>query len=416
MIDTIFRVFPKGIEEVTIVLGLLGFLLFLLSPRVKPGLKLTFTFLLLISILWRVGFSRFKTMSSRYVAGLIIPFIILAVFFFQQLQQKKMHIVRWGLAILMALLLLNYIKRDLKRNKNDMNYWAIAEIIKKSNTEKKEDKYLVSRKEYNRILQLSKTDNIINNVRSVVPYKNNFEKPYFPSIIDVDSENNYSYEDSRKHICSFLTGSSSKKKINLYYSPPDSSINLKVAPLLESIDTTKNLLQNGALEAVDSADVSHEKLVTFIANYSSYFEYDESVRTPQNAYYQIMSGAEKLPTFRLESGTPIDGQNSVFMKFNDGKVHLFFNQAFRDGQYSYSFLIQGKRGTLIQPVYKIRLDGIWTVNPICHFSIPDSRIFQISCSFDIDNLKNNDFFFIGVRVQDGETLLDDFILTRKNLN
>ena len=72
MIKYLLQTIPKGFDEITTILGLLGIMLFLLSGHVKSRVKWTIVFLLLFTIFWRMGFSRFKVMSSRYVSGLII--------------------------------------------------------------------------------------------------------------------------------------------------------------------------------------------------------------------------------------------------------------------------------------------------------------------------------------------------------
>ena len=414
MIDILLRIIPKGIEEITTVLGLLGILLILLSRHTKPGLKWTIVFLLLFIVSWRMEFSTFKEMSSRYASGMIIPFVLFTVYFLSQFQRKKNRFLGFCMCVVLAVLLLNYVKKDLKRNKNDMNFFAIAEMINTHNEAGKNEEFLISEKDYERILYLSQADNIGNKLRVYFPYKNNFEKPYYPSIIDVDSDNSIGPGENRKQICSFLTGGNSRKRIRVFRSAP--TIRLETDPSPSSIDVSESILQNGTIEELDSAEESHKKLVDQVVNYSSFFKFDESVRTPKKAYFKVMSGTEKLPSLGVDSFSPIDGQHSAFIKFNNGAAILFFGQPFSNGHYSYSFSLQGKKGTLIQPVYSARSSGQWSITPICLFTVPDSRAFRISCTFDIDGLNDSDFFFVGVKVQNGETLLDDFVLNRKELD
>ena len=416
MIETVLKSIPKGIEEYTTIFGLLGFLLLLLSPHVKTKWKLAFASLLLFIISWRMGFSRIKKLSSRYSSGMIIPFVLLSVYCFYVLRQKRMRIVSLFAAITLAVLLLNYIREDLKRNKRDMNYYAVAEVIRKSITDKKEEKFFVSKKDYYRIAFLSRTDDIGITNKNHFLYRNNYEKPYFPSIIDIDSDNSVvSNDGSKKLNGSFLTGKSANKRINLFYSAP--LIHLEANPAPASFDITKSILKNGTIELIDSEQESQKKLAKHISNYKAYSEYYRSARTPQNITFHIFSGAVKPASLGIESVIPIDGQNSASIRYDDGNAFLFFSQKFHLGQYSYSFLIRGKRGTEIQPVYWLRFAGKWTVIPIGLFTIPDSRTYRISCSFNIDELKeDNDHFLVGVRVLRGEALLDDFVLNREDFD
>ena len=235
MIETLLKSIPKGIEEYTTIFGLLGILLFLLSPHVKTKWKLTFAFLFLFIIFWRMGFSRVKKLSSRYSSGMIIPFVLLSVYCFYELRQKTMRVVRLFAAITLAVLLLNYIREDLKRNKRDMNYYAVAEVIRKSIADKKEEKFFVSKKDFYRIAFLSRTDDIGIASKNYFLYRNNYEKPYFPSIIDIDSDNSVvSNDGSKKLNGSFLVGKSANKRMNLFYSAP--LIHLEVNPAPASFD------------------------------------------------------------------------------------------------------------------------------------------------------------------------------------
>ena len=412
MIETALRIIPKGIEEYTTIFGLLGILLFLLSPHVKTKWKLAFAFLILFIFFWRMGFSRIKRLSSRYSSGMIIPFVLLSVYCFHELRQSEKRVVRWFAAIILAVLLLNYIKEDLKRNKRDMNYYAVAELVKKNIADRKEIKFFVSKKDYNRISFLSRTDDIGIAQNEHYIYRNNYENPYFPSTIEIDSDNHINiHNSSKKWICSLLTGKSANKRINLFHSTP--LIHLEINPTFASIDTSKSLLQNGTLEEIDSEKESHRKLATNIFQYRSYFTYDGSVRTPQNAYFHVTEGVERLPSVGIESIRPIDGKDSASIKFNDGTVFFLFSQTFHNGKYSYSFLVQGKKGTMIYPLSWINRDKKWNRILIGLFTIPDSRIYQISCSIDVDGLKEADYFIVGAKVQNGEALLDDFILNRK---
>ena len=414
MTKFLLQTIPRGIEEITTVLGLLGILLFLLFGHAKARVKWTIVFLLLFIVFWRTIFSRFQGMSSRYVSGLIIPFLLLAVYSFHQLIQKKAKAVRWCIAIMMAVMLLNYIKKDFKRNQGDINYYTIAEITKRSEAAGKEEVFLVPQKDLERISFLSQTDNVRIVQSFQFPYRQNFEKTYYPAIIDVDFDNSIIPNERKNHICSFRTSRNSKKRIDIFYSEP--AIQLRVNPVPATIDAAENVLQNGTIEEIDSAQESQKKLVASIPKYSSFPEYDESVRTPQNAYFQVSPKTETMPSFGIESANPIDGRNSVFIRSGDGAVYLIFDQPLRNGRYSYSFLVKGKQGTTVQPVYKPHFDRNRHTIPICLFTIPDSRTFQISCTFDFDGLKDTDYFLVGVRVQDGETLLDDFVLSRKDLN
>ena len=417
MIDTLLRTIPKGVEEITTVLGLLGILLFLLSRNTRPALKWTIVILLLFVVSWRMEFSRFKEMSSRYVSGLIIPFVLFAVYFLWKFQRKNHRLFRFCTYVALAVLFLNYIKNDVKRNRNDLNYYTIADIVKSRKLDAKEEAFLISEKDFERVQHLCKTDNVKNAQRGYLPYGNNFEQPFYPTIIDIDSDNSIGADDNREQICSFLTRRNSSKRIRVFRSEP--SIRLEINPSPALIDTSGNILQNGTIEELDSPQDSYKKLADQVANYNSFFKFDESdesARTPKKAYFKVTSGTEKIPSLGIDSVSPIDGLHSAFIKFSNGAAFFFFGQQFRNGHYSYSFLLQGKKGTSIQPVYSARTDGKWSITPICLFTVPDSRTFRISCSFVIDGLKNSDFFFVGVKVQNGETLLDDFVLNRKELD
>ena len=405
--------FSKCIEELTTILGLSGFFLFLLSKHVKQSLKWIATPLFLFLIAWRLEISKFKVMSSRYVSGLIIPFLLFAVWFVFCIQRKKSRTNKCIATVLVALLLTSYINKVSKHNKYDANYYAIAEIVKNSEKKKDTKEFLVEGENFERLSYLSKTNNIKQKSSTYLPYISNFNYFYFPWIVDVDFDNSVTPQGKQKRICSFVAKKSSNKRINLIVSPPPRA-SLIVNPTLTIQDNRNNLLQNGSIEEIDSPEQSHRNLVNEVSDYSLYYEYDESIRTPKKSYFTVAFCADMEMALGIESESPIKGFHSVSVKFNNGNAFLLFNQAFHhNGQYLYSFLIKGKKGTLIQPYYTLCFNQEWKSVPICLFSVPDSQTYLISTEFDIDGLNETDFFKVGVKFRNGEALLDDFVLSRK---
>ena len=405
----------SGIEELTFFGGLLGFLLFLLSKHIKMGLKLTAVCLLMFFITWRLEFSRFHVMSSRYVSGLIIPSLLFAVYFFCKVI-KITKTNKCVAIILVTFLLTNYIKDDLKYNKYDASYYAIAEIAKRCEIKKEKREFLIESKDYERILFLCNTNNVSRKSGSSLQYINNFGYSYFPEIVDIisNTNNNITLQNKQKLIGSFSLNRNSNKKINLIATPP--KVSLTTNPTLTSLDYKDNLLHNGSIEEIDTPKQSHRKLVNLVSDYNLYYEYDESVRTPKNGYFQVESGSTYKVSLGVESASPINGNYSVSIKVNNGDACFFFDQGFFNGFYRYSFLIKGKKGALVQSYYSTYFNKKWKATPICSFIVPDSQTYLISVPFDIDGLKEADFFMIGVRAQNGEALFDDFVLTRRNNN
>ena len=315
---------------------------------------------------------------------------------------------------MVVVLLTKYIHNDLKYNKYDANYYAIAEIAKRSERKQERREFLIDDKDFERLSYLSKTGNVFNKASTYLPYCSNYNHSYYPMIVDVDSNNSITHRGKEKWISSFSPRKKTKKRINLYAFSPKAS--LISNPALSSQDIKNNILQNGSIEGIDSPKESYKKLVDHIADYNLYYEYDESVLTPQKAYFHVASGTEKKPIFGIESRSPINGFHSVSIKSKNVNVFLYFEQHFPNGQYHYSFLIKAQRGTLIQPVYNLRFNRKWKLTPICSLTVPDSQIYLISTTFVIEGLNEDDFFVVGVRLQNGKALLDDFILVREDIN
>ena len=86
MTNYLLQTIPKGIEEITTVLGLLGILLFLLYGHVKPRVKWAIVLLLLFIVSWlqRDGLSLRTKIEAQPLLlrwGLIIAAMASVIFF-----------------------------------------------------------------------------------------------------------------------------------------------------------------------------------------------------------------------------------------------------------------------------------------------------------------------------------------------
>ena len=139
-------------------------------------------------------------------------------------------------------------------------------------------------------------------------------------------------------------------------------------------------------------------------------EKQENQLIPRHAYFSAVEDLEVPPEVNAENDFRIAGDHSVRIKASGKDVFLMFDREFPNGEYEYSVLVTGKKGTRLRLVYEVYGDRGREVRPIATFNIPDKRLFQITAHFSVRDLAPGEHFQAGVLVQKGEAYFDNFSL------
>ena len=170
---------------------------------------------------------------------------------------------------------------------------------------------------------------------------------------------------------------------------------------------------NGDLELIDSPEDSYIKFKNHIGHYALYFDFDQSKRTPVNAYFHNNPElTQYLPYYSCLNTKAISGNNSARIVTRKGVGYLLFSQKFYSGAYQYSVTFTGNKDSTVCLFYDLNEKNKWIGRPLATYTISSENLIQkITTSFIVSNLNPGDFFLVGVWVQ-GEAYLDNFYLEK----
>lgn len=414
----LFITIPRCINEIIVALGVLGIIA--LNKKYHSFFAKVAVTTILFMLLWRCVYG---LTSSRYAAGLIIPFVIYSAYFIVSVKNK---LFVPPFAILLVFTFCLFLRKNYNISPINSHLCIISEFHDRYNNTRENCILLTPTKDAHRIKYLEKNNNpfqyysdkkTIEDVRSFIQeYKIVNTKLLYDIIINSDEDfiitDIFPYQTYKK----VLSISQSKNKKHSVYLI-DSKSHIQIIPFSKTIQSQSGILTNGDMELLDSPEISFQKLKSHIDDYSLYYEFDPTVRTPQNAYF-YNSGlyTQCLPQYNCTSINPISGKYSAELKIDNGVAYLFFSQKFYNGTYHFSFIVKGKVGTRVCMVCEVRKNKQWNAIPLVYFFIPDKRLYMLQTDFTFEDLGNDDFFFVGAAVGEGEAVFDNFSLSSETVN
>lgn len=426
MLESLGKI-PKGVNIIVFIWALIGLVLLLRDPKIRKE-KLFYIGLLAVGFMvaWRV---LFRITTSRYAAGLILPFVIFASYFLYNSGKRRHGFVRLVLYIAIACTGIIVLKMNLDSVTRNESAVAVAEVFRNIDGSRRNRMYMFRApwKDFRRIYYFSRMDGNILGVYDVPKLILNYSEVYVDTVLNVEARamkddvlasgvSEQAVWDKLKRdgrlIASVVEESNAKKKQLVYLL---SSGNQCVPVLKDRIPPYRpNLLDNGDLEELDTPEEFREKLVANLGEYVlSSDGADSAVRTPRASYFSVKSGSESIPEeVGIRNDFPIDGNNSAWIRIPNGTAFLTFDRRFSNGTYEYSALVQGEKGTMVRILCEVCKDGSRKTRTVAMLRIPDKRIFLITAHFSVDDLGQNDYFQVGASVQNGEAYLDDFSLTQ----
>lgn len=425
---------PKGVNIVIFIWAAVGLVMMLRDPKFR---KERFFFLSLAVVgfmaLWRIliGID-----TSRYAAGLILPFTVSAAYLLYVARKKRHLPVR--LVLCVALICSGFIIPKMILDSVFRNYSSdvMSEMFRDLDRTHNDYAFLVPRKDLSRILFSSRLDRKLKAItmaegrdieRDVVcKYVTNYKRAYPDTVLNIESrtlKDNKTDDKTKekmekvldilrpKQIASIVDDARKEKKQMVFIL----STGNQSGPVSENRipPYRPNLLDNGDLEEQDSPEESGTKmnahLGDLIADGGAALA---AAGPPRNAFFSVEATPETIPEFRIQNDDAIDGEHSVRIRAGEVAAYMMFDKRFSNGQYDYSMLIKGETDTNVAIICEInREDGGSKIRRIALFTIPDRRLFQISTHFSMEDLNGGDDFRIGVSVEKGEAFFDNFSLT-----
>lgn len=403
-------------------IGLVGIML----PLSKRKRLLLFQRIVLITVLFMVIWrTLYQIESSRYASGLIYPFTLATSFFLVRILKPNFKINRVIILCLISLIAFLWIKKEFFVTSINLNINTIADIHQKNN--EAGDCILIA--PHNDAGRLKYHDSGKNRIEQYFLEQNRTELSAFVDkfklvnysiLYDIvvktnDTTKVLAKNNSAKHrqVLSLFTQKAQKKKHCVYLIEPRGSYQVLLST--DTYGADSGILQNGDLELLDSPEQSYEKLKKQISNYSEYYDYDPSIRTPVNAYFfNNKSVTQYRPFYSCTTTNAISGDTSAFIRINasNNVGYFLFYQRFGNGKYKYSFRVKGKKGTKVCLLYDTNQKKEWRVCPLVYFIIPNSQTYIVQSDFKINHLRDNDYFIVGAWVYNGEAYLDNFKLDR----
>lgn len=422
LFQTLIQKIPHASNELIFILGCLGLLL-LLCKRRNNFFQKFFFFVLIFAVTWR---SMYAINSSRYFSGVIFAFIFFSSCFLFYLFRKTRDSYLILFPLLLTVFTFVYLFcKNFSSHENNKALLAIVDLHKAYNRRGNSWTLLMPYKDSPRISFIEKNANQIEPIYKDVTtqdisiffseYRDAGKKVLYSSFLshkekDISNSHDKYSLSKHKHIFSFKP--SKKKKYNVYKLEARANV-LHVSDL--SNPTTPGLLENGDLERLDNPETSFNKLKSNIQSYSQYYKYDESIRTPINAFFHTSpSSAQFHPYFNALNSHAIFGKNSARISTNKGYAYILFFQKFYEGEYAFSVYIEGKKNTTVSVVYDSFFNGKWTIMPLASYTFKRDELVQIRTSFAIDDLKKGDYFLVGSYVDNGEAYFDNFSLTKQS--
>jgi hypothetical protein len=420
-----FEKIPKGVNIIIFIWAIIGLFLLLMNPKVRKE-KLFWVFLAVAGfmVFWRILFG---IDSSRYAAGLILPFTVSASYLVCTAGRKKHLPIRIPLCI--ALVCSGFILVKMNTDSVFRNYESdiVSEVFKDFERDRDIRMFRAPWKDFSRILFSSRLGGKLkatawddeHESEKVHKYLVNYDIAYPDTVYNIDSR---TIEDDAevwdilksKHtqIASLVEDARRNKRQLIFLLSSDNH----GAPVSENgiPPYRPNLLDNGDLEELDSPEESGAKNKEHIG--CSYADKDATAptfRTPRNAYFSFEADATSLPEVNMQNAYAIAGGHSARIRAGkDAAACLMFDKRFPNGKYDYSMLIKGETGTNVAILCEIgRDDGGRETRQVGSFVIPDRRLFLITTHFSVEDLDGEDYFRAGVSVQKGEAYFDNFSLT-----
>ena len=421
-----FEKIPKGVNIIIFIWALIGLYLLIRNPKFKKD-KYFWLYIAVIGfmIAWRVVI---KILTSRYAAGLIIPFTVLAAVFLVNSMKRRHLIVRLGLFVLIAIT--GFIVLKMNLDSTTRNYYSdtIAEIYDDLGYSRGKDyTFLVEHDDYSRMYFLTHLGENVGRIKDeeVHDFVSDYRSIYPDTILNTPAKNitdEISHLDNMRLLASLIEKKTSKRiKKQFIYAVSGRGECVPVSKSQIAPYPENNLLDNGDMEELDSLEGSREKIES-LGTDASILAADPAARTPRAAFFTFVppdesaspvSGTVSPPEFSMQNDFAVEGSHSAWIHAADGAASLVFEKQFSGGgRYEYSMLIQGKKGTGICVFYETcRPDGSRELRTIATLTLTDKRLFHATTHFSADDLEAGDCFRVGVSVQNGGAFFDHFSLT-----
>ena len=431
MLESLEKI-PKGVNIVIFIWAMIGLFLLLRNPKMRKE-KLFLISLGILSFMaaWRV---LFHISTSRYAAGLILPFVIFASYFLYNSRKRRHVLVRLVLYAAIACSGVIVLKMNLDSVTRHESAVAVSEVFRAVDGSGGNYMFRAPWKDFPRIYYFSRMKDGILGVYEPDTFILNYSNVFKDTVLYIETKDIWGNDREKtagtdsgnrksarvqeklnrkyKLIASLVEDVDDNKKHFIYILSSD---NRCVPVLKDRIPPYRpNLLDNGNLEELDTAEESREKLKSFLGDRSLPPDAAGPVAgTPRSVGFSVgPDSTTALPEVGIQNDSRIDGNNSARISIPDGTASMIFDRRFSNGDYEYSMLVQGKKGTTVRAVCEITKDGVRTVRQIATLLIPDGRLFLITTHFSVEDLGQDDFFQVGATVRNGEANLDNFSLTR----
>lgn len=422
---------PKGVNIIVFIWAMIGLCLLFRDPKIRKE-KVFYVFLAMIGFMgaWRI---LFRIATSRYASGLILPMVVFASYFLYDSGKRRHGFVRlvlYGAITCTWFIILKMNVDSMTRNESG---YVIAEVFRDIDATRGNYTFRATWKDFGRVYYASHLgDNIRTIITKELPfYVPDFQYAYTDTVMNIASKSLDANDrvldelwNRQTQIVSLVEEDKKDKKQLIFVL---SSRNRCIpVPEYRIPPYRPNLLGNGDLEELDSPEESLSKLKTHLAGHALSEDADNPVRTPRNAFFSAGPETGSFLETDVLTDSPIAGNNSVriqgapetmksdFYEFKpyspDRAAFLMFDRTFSTGDYEFSVLVKGKKGTEVCLVRENAGDGSREVRPVATVTLPDKRLFQLTAYFSADGPE--DSFRVGVSVRDGEAVFDNFSLTR----
>ena len=443
---------PKGVNIIIFIWAVIGLYMLIRNPKTRKD----FYFRLYAAVIgfmvaWRIVI---RILTSRYAAGLIIPFVLLASVFLVNSMKRRHLVVRLVIYVLLAVT--GFIVLKMNLDSTTRNYYSdtIAEVFGKLGYSRPGDlgysspndrTFVVEYDDFSRVYFQTRLGRNLGRIKEddVRDYILGYTRLYPDTVLNAPSKSitdEIRQLGNMKPLVSLVEKKSSDKiKKQLVYAMTGPSVSCaagrdecvpisrsRIAPCPEN-----SLLDNGDMEALDSLEESSEKIKKHLGNVSQLSTADQAVRTPRGAYFTFApadgttfapadelnlapaSGTVSGPEFNAQNDFAINGERSVRIHATDGTASMLFEKHFRPGgPYGFSMLVQGETGTNIRVFCDVcKADGGRESRTVATLLLPDKRLFQVTTYFSAADLADTDTFQVGVSVQNGGAFFDNFSLT-----
>ena len=419
MFESLFVTISKGVNEYVFVIGIVGFVLLLLQKtRLSAGFH-TCVVVAALMISWRIAY---KIESSRYSFGLIYLFALVIAWQLSNTLRARNRFLKAFSIFLICGCLFFFGKKLYGMNQISQNISVVADTFRQYAASDKDYAFRVQDDDYSRLRHYSGIKDMD------VTYS--MDKQVLNEII---ADYNRAYQDlivafragesekdiidpgidktKYRQILSLFSQKNKKKKYHCFLIR--SNVSCRAISPSAFVPPENNLLVNGDVELADSPEASFAKLKKEIPGYESFYGVNEAIRTPENAYYYNKPAfMQDSPRYDDSDSDPIVGKRSVRIDMRNGEAFVRFYQKFSNGNYSYSMLVRGKTGTEVGMQYLVFRNNKGETHPLATFTLPDKRLYELSVSFSVDDLADNDYFRVAASVENGEAYLDQFSLTQ----